>query len=122
MKSIGLMSKTEVARLNNALKVIKGFDFPTTEEQENALIMTEEAMRERGIVEPRIKVGYLIEKYRRITHTDLLQKAWRYCSALELEPIVEELKDVGVIEEINKGRKRIYVWKEDISEGISHNT
>ena len=111
MELLSNLPRYRVMALSNAFRELKSFGLPLSQEQEDVYIMVEEAIKAENIIEPRIKIGTLIERFTRITHTDLLQRTWRYCTARELYPILAELKEMGLIEEINEGRKKFYVWK-----------
>jgi len=60
------------------------------------------------------KVFHIIKKYRDISHTELLQKCWRFCTAQEIAEIMRILVESCEVEEyLNKDNMKWYRRKSD---------
>jgi len=63
------------------------------------------------------KVYQIVKKFRKIKHSDLLQKCWRYASASEFQEIMKTLvESKEILESIDSKNQRWYMRKEESNE------
>ena len=54
------------------------------------------------------KVLSIIQRYKSITHTEILAKCWRFASAVDMQVIIQTLVDGKLIKDKVEGRIRVY--------------
>lgn len=60
------------------------------------------------------KIFQIIKKFRKISHSDLLQKCWRYATATEISEMIKTLLESGEIKEwLDNKNQKYYLRKEE---------